>query len=60
MGSKIRNKKTGTVYVTVEIIEHAPQLAEVTTEAGSKYIVKTDNLEAVKGDSDASNKSKED
>lgn len=45
--SKFRNKKTGTVYVSVVIAEHAPQLATVTTEAGSTYIVKSDSLEVI-------------
>lgn len=38
----IKNFKTK--YVSVEVIEHAPYLSEVETEAGSIYIVKTENI----------------
>jgi hypothetical protein len=43
---RYRNKKTGTVYVSVEFYKTKP-LATVQTEAGSRYIVKVWNLEEV-------------
>lgn len=45
---KYRHRKTGTVYKKVIFFDHAPLLAQVTTEAGSTYIVRRGAIEAVK------------
>lgn len=42
---KYRNKKTGTVYASVEF--NGTPVATVTTEAGSTYTTKAENLELV-------------
>jgi hypothetical protein len=43
MSKKYRNKKTGTVYVSV--VPEFGGLVTVTTEAGSTYIVRASSLE---------------
>lgn len=43
-----KHKKTGTVYKKVVFFDTAPNLAKVTTEAGSTYVVNRKQIEAVR------------
>lgn len=45
---KWRHRRTGTIYKKVKFFDNVPNLAEVTTKAGSTYLVNRRMLEAVK------------
>lgn len=45
---KYKHRKTGTVYKKVKFYDHAPNLATVTTEAGSTYVVNRNQIIAVR------------